>query len=156
MKLSTKAQNLDILQKLRLQKSVIPKFFKYSVEEWILDKDRIIKVLLEKLNKKIIIRSSYILEDSEKNSMACEFEGFSNVKNTKKNIFESVTNLIKQYKKKSKKKLHYLKSEIIFQNMILNTKLSGVLTNFCIKDGSFYYVINYDDVSGSTDSVTSG
>ena len=66
MKLSTKAQNLDILQKLRLHKSVIPKFFKYSVEEWITDKDRIIKVLLKKLNKKIIIRSSYILEDSEK------------------------------------------------------------------------------------------
>ena len=40
--------------------------------------------------------------------------------------------------------------------MILNTQLSGVLTNFCIKDGSFYYVINYDDVSGSTSSVTSG
>ena len=40
--------------------------------------------------------------------------------------------------------------------MILNSKLSGVLTNYCIKDGSFYYVINYDDVSGSTDSVTSG
>ena len=52
MKLSTKAQNLDVLQKLRLQKSVIPKFFKYTVEEWILDKDRIIKVLLEKLNKR--------------------------------------------------------------------------------------------------------
>ena len=51
MKLSTKAQNLDVLQKLRLQKSVIPKFFKYTVEDWILDKDRIIKVLLEKLNK---------------------------------------------------------------------------------------------------------
>ena len=48
MKLSTKAQNLDILQKLGLQKSVIPKFFKYSVEEWITDKDRIIKVLLKK------------------------------------------------------------------------------------------------------------
>ena len=116
-----------------MQKSVIPKFFKYSVEEWITDKDRIIKVLLKKLNKKIIIRSSYILEDSEKNSMAGEFEGFSNVKNTKKNIFDSVTKLIKQYKKKSKKKLHYLKSEIIFQNMILNTRLSGVLTNFCIR-----------------------
>ena len=43
-----------------------------------------------------------------------------------------------------------------FQNMILNTQLSGVLTNYCIKDGSFYYVINYDDVSGSTSSVTSG
>ena len=156
MKLSTKAQNLDILKKLSLQKSIIPKFFKYSVEEWISHRYKIIKVLKEKLNKKIIIRSSYILEDSDKYSMAGEFDGFSNVKNSKKDIFASVSSLIKQYKKKSKKKSHYLKSEIIFQNMILNTKLSGVLTNFCIKDGSFYYVINYDDVSGSTDSVTSG
>ena len=104
MKLSTKAQNLDILKKLRLQKSIIPKFLKYSVSEWISDKDKIIKVVLEKLNKKIIIRSSYILEDSEKNSMAGEFDGFSDVRNTKKDIFKSVTNLIKQYKKKSKKK----------------------------------------------------
>ncbi len=156
MKLSTKAQNLDILKKLRLQKSKIPKFFKYTVEEWISNKNEIAKNLKEKLNKKIIIRSSYILEDSEKYSMAGEFEGFSGVKNTKKEIFASVTSLIKQYKKKSKIKLHFLKSEIIFQNMILNTQLSGVLTNFCIKDGSFYYVINYDDTSGSTDSVTSG
>ena len=52
MKLSTKAQNLDILQKLRLQKSVIPKFFKYSVEEWITDKDRIIKILLKNSTKR--------------------------------------------------------------------------------------------------------
>ena len=88
--------------------------------------------------------------------MAGEFEGFSNIKKSKKEIFTSVSNLISQYKKKSNKKIHFLKSEIIFQNMILNTQLSGVLTNYCIKDGSFYYVINYDDVSGSTDSVTSG
>ena len=74
----------------------------------------------------------------------------------RKIFLSQLLNLIKQYKKNQKKKLHYLKSEIIFQNMILNTKLSGVLTNFCIKDGGFYYVINYDDVSGSTDSVTSG
>tara|TARA_X000000950_G_scaffold288281_1_gene404270 strand:+ start:1336 stop:3690 length:2355 start_codon:yes stop_codon:yes gene_type:complete len=156
MKLSTKAQNLDILKKLRLKKSKIPKFFKCTVEEWISNKNEIAKNLREKLNKKIIIRSSYILEDSEKYSMAGEFEGFSKVKNIKKDIFASVASLIRQYKKKSNARHHFLKSEIIFQNMILNTQLSGVLTNFCIKDGSFYYVINYDDISGSTDSVTSG
>ena len=49
-----------------------------------LEKIEIIKILSKELNKKIIIRSSYILEDNEKNSMAGEFEGFSNVKNTKK------------------------------------------------------------------------
>ena len=156
MKLSTKAQNLDILRKLKLKKSKIPKFFKFSVKEWISRKKEIIKILSKELNKNIIIRSSYILEDNEKYSMAGEFEGFPNVKNSQKEIFASVSNLIKQYKKKTKKKNLFLKNKIIFQNMILNTKLSGVLTNYCIKDGSFYYVINYDDISGSTDSVTSG
>ena len=156
MKLSTKAQNLDILRKLKLRKSKIPNFYRYSVEEWIANKNKIFKILSKKLDKKIIIRSSYVLEDNERYSMAGEFEGFSNIKKSKKEIFTSVSNLISQYKKKSNKKIYFLKSEIIFQNMILNTQLSGVLTNYCIKDGSFYYVINYDDVSGSTDSVTSG
>tara|TARA_B100000242_G_C43032572_1_gene481208 strand:- start:1296 stop:1628 length:333 start_codon:yes stop_codon:yes gene_type:complete len=109
MKLSTKAQNLDILKKLGLQKSKIPKFFKFSVSEWMLKKNEIIKVLSKELNKKIIIRSSYILEDSEKYSMAGEFEGFSNVKNSKKEIFLSVSSLIRQYKKKNKKKTSFFK-----------------------------------------------
>ena len=38
MKLSTKAQNLDILRKLKLRKSKIPNFYRYSVEEWITNK----------------------------------------------------------------------------------------------------------------------
>ena len=114
MKLSTKAQNLDILRKLKLKKSKIPKFFKFSVKEWISRKKEIIKILFKELNKKIIIRSSYILEDSEKYSMAGEFEGFPKVKNIKKDIFASVASLIRQYKK-IKYKTSFFKSEIIFQ-----------------------------------------
>ena len=88
--------------------------------------------------------------------MAGEFEVFPMSKIPRK-IFLSVYKINKDsIKKNQKKNIIILKSEIIFQNMILNTRLSGVLTNFCIKDGSFYYVINYDDVSGTTDSVTSG
>ena len=87
MKLSTKAQNLDILKKLRLKKSKIPNFFRYSVEEWTSNNKEITRFLLKKLNKKIIIRSSYILEDSKKYSMAGEFEGYSNINNNKREIF---------------------------------------------------------------------
>ena len=39
-------------------------------------KKEIIKILSKELNKNIIIRSSYILEDNEKYSMAGEFEVF--------------------------------------------------------------------------------
>ena len=99
MKLSTKAQNLDILRKLRLRKSKIPNFYRYSVKEWMTNRNKIFEILSKKLNKKIIIRSSYVLEDNERFSMAGEFEGSSNIKNSKKEIFASVSSLISQYKK---------------------------------------------------------
>ena len=141
------------LENFKLKKSKIPKFFKFSVKEWISRKKEIIKILSKELNKNIIIRSSYILEDNEKYSMAGEFEGFPNVKNSQKEIFASVSNLIKQYKKKKKS---FLKKRNYFSEHDFEYQIKWVLTNYCIKDGSFYYVINYDDISGSTDSVTSG
>ena len=92
-----------------MKKSRIPNFFKYSVKEWTLNKKEITRFLEKKLNKKIIIRSSYILEDSKKYSMAGEFEGFSNINNNKRDIFASVKNLINQYKKKSNIKIIFKK-----------------------------------------------
>ena len=84
MKLSTKAQNLDILKKLRLKNLKYQIFLDILLEEWTSNKKEITSFLSKKLNKKIIIRSSYILEDSKKYSMAGEFEGFSNINNNKK------------------------------------------------------------------------
>ena len=43
MKLSTKAQNLDILKKTWFTKSKIPNFYRCSVEEWIVNKIKILK-----------------------------------------------------------------------------------------------------------------
>ena len=156
MNLSTKAKNLIFLKKLYLVNSKIPIFLKYTVEELKSNQIEIIKNIQNNLSQKIIIRSSFFLEDSKKFSMAGEFEGSSNVQNNKKNIINAIKKILVQYKKKSKKKTHYLKSEIIFQNYISKSIFSGVLTNFCIKDGSNYFVINYDDISGNTDTVTSG
>ena len=39
--------------------------------------------------------------------------------------------------------------------MVLNTKISGVIFTHTLSRGAPYYVINYDDESGSTDSITS-
>ena len=156
MNLSTKAKNLIFLKKLNLVNSKIPIFLKYTVEELKLSQNTIIKNIQSNLSEKIIIRSSFFLEDSKKFSMAGEFEGSSNIKNNKKNIKNAIKKILVQYKKKSKKKSHYFQSEIIFQNYISKSIFSGVLTNFCIKDGSSYFVVNYDDISGSTDTVTSG
>ena len=46
--------------------------------------------------------------------------------------------------------------EVIVQEMVTNTSMSGVLFTYDLNTGAPYYVINYDDRSGITDTVTSG
>ena len=40
--------------------------------------------------------------------------------------------------------------------MILNVYSSGVIFTYDLNDGSPYYVVNYDDKTGLTNTVTSG
>ena len=155
MKFSTKSKNLEILRNLNLKKSSIPEFISVKVCEWS-ENSQVFKNLKRKLKDRITIRSSFFLEDNKYSSMAGEFDSFTNIKNNKKNISYYANNLINQYKKKSVLKKHYLQSEILFQNYIGNSSISGVVTNRCLKDGTDYYVINYDDETQNTHSVTSG
>ena len=156
MNFSSKAKNLLELKKLNLKKSIIPTFYKFRIEDIKKNKKKILTLIIKNLSKKICIRSSYFLEDGKSKSMAGEFEGVSNVTNSKKNLIFGVNKLIRQYNSKSKNKFIINQSEIIFQNYLSSSKLSGVVTNFCIQDGSDYYVINYDDTSKLTNTVTSG
>ena len=58
MKFSTKAKNLINLKKLNLKKSIIPKFYYYSVDELMKNKKKIVKIINVNLNKnfnKIVI-----------------------------------------------------------------------------------------------------
>ena len=156
MKFSSKAKNLIELKKLNLKKSDIPTFYKYKIEEIKKNKKNFKLPNKKSIKKKICIRSSYFLEDNKNKSMAGEFEGVTNVINSKKNLILGINKLVKQYELKSKNKFIVNQSEIIFQNYLFCSKLSGVVTNFCIQDGSDYYVINYDDSSSLTNTVTSG
>ena len=59
MKFSTKAKNLLALSKLDLKKSIIPKFYKYTVKETFDDEKKIILFINKNLDKRISIRSSF-------------------------------------------------------------------------------------------------
>lgn len=156
MNFSTKAKNLLYLKTLNLRKSKIPKFYKFTIEEIFRNKKLLINFLTKNLSKKISIRSSFLLEDGKNSSMAGEFEGLADVNNNKKNLNKGISKLLKQYKKKTRAKKIINNSEILFQNHVTNSILSGVVTNYSINDGSEYYVINYDDSSNLTNTVTSG
>ena len=155
MKLSTKSKKLEILRNLNLKKSFIPNFISIKVQDW-KKNNKIIKNVESGLNNRLSIRSSFYLEDNKNSSMAGEFDSFLNIKNNKRNISYYADKLVEQYKKKSKHKNHYLQSEIIIQNYVGNSSISGVVTNKCLKDGTDYYVVNYDDQTKNTYTVTSG
>ena len=74
--------------------------------------------------------------------------------NNKKDIIDAITKVFKSYK--AKKNSNILKSEIIVQEMVLKVHSSGVIFTHDLNDGSPYYVVNYDDKTGLTNTVTSG
>ena len=151
----SKSENLKILINKNLRQSKVPKFIDFNVKQWIeSDKNILLNKIIKNLSKKICIRSSFALEDNINDSLAGKFESYLNISNTKKNIIFYVNKIIKQYLKFDKKNVN--NSNIFVQNYVSDSILSGVVTNFNLHDGSPYYVINYDDTSNLTDTVTSG
>ena len=151
-----KAQNLNYLEKFKIKNTVIPKFIYFNVLEWKNNRQLIIKKIIKKLDNKICIRSSFYKEDSSKTSLAGKFESFINISNNKKNITKAVNNLINQYQRFDKKKKFFFKNYLLIQNFVKNSICSGVVTNYTLGDGAPYYSINYNDLTSSTLSVTSG
>ena len=98
-----KAQNLEYLNSFKLKNIGVPRFIFFNLSEWKKNKQKLILQIINQLNKKICIRSSYYKEDNAKSSLAGKFDSFINIKNEKKNIIYSVENLIHQYRKYNSK-----------------------------------------------------
>jgi glutamine kinase len=102
----------------------------------------------------IVIRSSAADEDGHANSSAGEYASLLNIpSNSTEKITEAIKIVIASYKKK---RPLLPDDEIIIQEMVQDTTMSGVIFTHDLNTGAPYYVINYDDQSGLTDTVTSG
>ena len=83
-----------------------------------------------------------------------KFRGFLNIDiQNKIKVEECIKEIVAGYERE---KINVKKSDVIIQQMINNTFLSGVIFTHNLNNSSPYYVINYDDVSGLTNTVTSG
>jgi glutamine kinase len=105
-------------------------------------------------NKTLAIRSSAADEDGHANSSAGEYTSVLNIpSNNPEKITEAINTVIASYEKK-----HPLlpDDEVIIQEMVQDSTMSGVIFTHDLNTGAPYYVINYDDKSGLTDTVTSG
>jgi len=149
----TKAESLDLLKK-KARSFSIEQLYYFSINEWRQYSKGIINNIQSIQSSYLIVRSSALNEDSKNCSMAGCYSSKLWVKSKSiaeiKNAVESV---IASYEKQSN---FNLKNQILVQSQTENVKISGVVLTRDINTGSPYYIINYDDTSGRTDTVTSG
>tara|TARA_B100000963_G_scaffold360524_1_gene391717 strand:+ start:3571 stop:5928 length:2358 start_codon:yes stop_codon:yes gene_type:complete len=129
-----------------------PNSYYFKVSDWKKNKKRVLDLIFKKFKntESLAVRSSSFSEDLSSQSMAGAFQSYLNVNAIDKNaIVKSINGVIDSYDDN-------LNNQILIQNMIDNVNLSGVLMTKVLDDGSPYYVINFDDSSGKTDSITSG
>jgi hypothetical protein len=146
----TNYSKAEILSVLHDEGYNVPYVMYFRVHEWEDKKEEIIYRCLRNIDSNLLaIRSSSILEDTNENSNAGAYESVLNVLNQKEHIVQAVEQVISSYE-------YNPNNQVLVQPMVENVAMSGVVMTKTLDDGSPYYVLNFDDTSGQTDTVTSG
>jgi len=153
-RLKSKARTLFTLRSI-LQQFIIPDLIHFSVDHWSRNQDSIVEEIVMRFSDCMLaIRSSAADEDGTQHTCAGEYQSVLNVDSQDMEaICTAVETVRASYGRKG---LHRGEDEIIVQTMVQNTIMSGVVFTHDLNTGAPYYVINYDDVSGMTNTVTSG
>lgn len=139
----------------RLSRFKIPHFIVYDTcnNDSYLD-SFVLEVHAEFGDSKICIRSAAADEDGSSSSAAGKYDSILNIS---ANNTIAVRDGIKHVNASYSRDIGFVgKDQIIVQEMLENTIMSGVIFTHDLNTGAPYYVINYDDVSGLTNTVTSG
>lgn len=154
VKFSSKGKTLEYLEpKVSLFK--VPRLLIISVENFLEQPDQVIESIAKSFGDKVlVVRSSATDEDGANSAMAGEYDSVLNVSaNDGLAVRNAIQLVIESYTRKGSLSAD---DEIIVQEMVLDTCMSGVVFTHDLNTGAPYYVINYDDVSGLTNTVTSG
>ena len=150
-KFKTKADTLKCLEKVVKNSKILPQF-SFTVSQWTAAQNDINNIWFNRPKwsfKKLIVRSSSVNEDGKNDSNAGKYLSIKNVFGDKK-INEAVNRVIESYD------LGSPKDQVFIQPLLQDVKISGVAFTKDPNNGSFYYIVNYDDHSGKSDTVTSG
>jgi hypothetical protein len=123
----------------------------FSVADWKRDADGLVRQIMDKFGDGLlVVRSSGQSEDTHASSMAGVFDSVISVELTADAITRAVETVMASYGNGPDS------NQILVQPMISNVEISGVVVTRELTVGGPYFVINYDDFSGRTDTVTSG
>lgn len=123
----------------------------FTVQEWKKDSAKILKRFDTVFgNKLLAIRSSAVNEDG---FIASQAGAFASVLNTRlgADFVAAVEKVIGSYCSSPSSD-----NQVLVMPMVENVSVAGVIMTRVLDTGAPYYVLNYDDVSGATDTVTSG
>jgi len=152
----TKGQTLQKLSpKLEGLIFSVPETHILNVSDWMRNQANCLKVLDNKFGtSSLVVRSSASDEDGVNSAKAGEYDSVLNVSSKdRKLLATSIEKVVHSYLSKG---LVVEEQEVLIQSMVTDVDCSGVIFTHDLNTGAPYYVVNYDDSSGSTESVTSG
>jgi hypothetical protein len=125
---------------------------RFTIRDWQSQRTQILSDVLRAFaDQLLIVRSSAIGEDGANSSLAGAFESLANVAPDARPLGQAINKVIASYGKRTS-----LDSEVLIQPMATGIVISGVIFSREMNTGANYFVVNYDDFSGKTDTVTSG
>lgn len=153
-KLTSKGRTLENLSSV-LSCFRVPSLICFTFSSWQENHRSILRTIAERFSSPaLVIRSSSADEDGAETARAGEYDSVLNVPSTDSDaICAAVEAVFASYRKNEPR---LVEDEVIVQEMVRNTIMSGVIFTHDLNTGAPYYVINYDDISGLTNTVTSG
>ena len=147
----TKAETLKSLSG-RLKSAIVDELYYFPVREWNKESGRMLECISRAMQHchYLAVRSSAQCEDGRLVSMAGAFHSCLGVDGFNKDeVRKAIEKVIGSFSGNPN-------DQILIQRMVANIAVSGVIMTRNLEDGAPYYVFNYDDSSGKTDSVTGG
>lgn len=154
MIISTKANTLKILKPL-LKKSYIEELYDFTVSDWKNAPEDVLSNIRGLFNgSRIVLRSSAVNEDSLDSSLAGCFSSVLDIDpENHKEVSCAISEVIDSYKQKNSESSF---NQVLVQRLTTDIVMSGVIFTRSLEKNGPYYVINYDDITGASDSVTKG
>lgn len=146
----TKSETLAQLEGHLKHAKVLPQI-RFTIADWKAGKSKLIKRVFKRSwgQSPLIVRSSGIAEDTLKESLAGHYSTELGVSGELQ--FEKAVDAVIKSMGTSGHD-----DQILIQPMLQEVQVSGVAFTRDPNTGGYYDVINYDDQSGKTDTVTSG
>ena len=148
--LGTKAESLERLRSMS-HGGEIAELVSFTYGDWLADRDAVIDRVLGTIGSdQLIVRSSALAEDSWHESAAGQYQSVLDVDRAPEAVAGAVDAVFASYGSEDPA------NQVLVQEMLRDVAMSGVVMTRTHTLGAPYYVLNFDDSTSRTDTVTGG